>query len=194
MRCLAVACSSLALIACGAPTEPARSAPIHPPHVVRIVPFQPGPYLLSVVGLDLSNTPEMPVCAPIGVPPEGKAVHTHVDLRWEGDEWLGRGTSPGSSVIIHIRERHGVGSRSEMYGTFYGAAPDLGTLLVPPRGVTVTFGEAGTGAMIDGVGEYAVPLARGWARGIVGFHNDKAAVALCPGVMWMLQPANSPGF
>jgi hypothetical protein len=152
--------------------------------------LQPGAYVLEVTGTDAEGgNPQLPGCAPSGLPPAGKRVTSSGTVDRDGDAWVFRSERPGSSLTLRLR----VATRSfstELFavdGTLGGSAPDEATGLRAASGVTMEVGDA---AVVDGEIRLTGAFVTALVLGPVTF-SDTAGRATCNRVALAMQPGRA---
>ena len=117
-----MALATLAIGCSGGPESP--GGPSSPPSGAGL---QPGVYAISFTGFDLSNTPSIEPCSPLGVPRNGKRVGTTVRLERAGSSWRIRGENPGDTTfMLHLAVDDGLLSSRPVTGNVQGTLVDAG--------------------------------------------------------------------
>jgi hypothetical protein len=146
--------------------------------------LQPGVYAMSFTGVDLSDTPSIQPCTPLGVPRAGKLVSTAVRLERASSGWRVRGENPADGTFeLRLEVNDGVASSRSATGSLQGTLTDAGSPVSPPNGVQVRFGE---GSRLEG--QLRPDFSNGRVTGSIVF-ADETGNANCSSVTWTLQPA-----
>ena len=148
-------------------------------------PFSTGTYRVQLTGYDGSTDPQLPPCAtPAGMPPAGKSVNFELKVAREGNEWVGRASSPADLELRFHDAGDLLFGRRALAGTIKGHAPDAGFPgIFPPTGVSVNVaGEGGDRtATIEGqtAFSYSTSLLIGRASGDFRFVDGAGNTGVC---------------
>ena len=160
-------------------------------------PFPLGHYTLEVDGFGLSTDPTVPVCTPLGAPPEGTDVGTGVNLTQDGQDWVVQSLDAAlGSVDLRFHETASTLTRTSFAGAAQGIALNLDQTFPASTGLQFSFtaspgaSPAVVTATIDPGDETIV----GSATGSMSFTDTKGIVGSCSYVGFLLDLSPSlPG-
>jgi hypothetical protein len=182
---------TVALLVCLActsttPSGPSQPTPSSPPQL-----FQPGEYLLTIIGADFSTDPDYPPCEPVGMPPSGKNADTLLIVEERDGTYFARSLDPtlGSLQFDMSGVVPSSANPSPPPSWILGEARDSveGPISQASESI-VTFSANEDGEPPQVIGGAAGDFGLGEIRGgHIGFRNNDGLSSSCTVVSWSLR-------
>jgi hypothetical protein len=190
---------SLLIGSCGSagdPMQPTRTVPLLP--LPSRLNLQLGPQWLTVIGVNLSNDPEVPPCVPFASPRSGTSVNTAVLVTHEAGDWVARSmTSAAGTIEMRFHESQAKVSGIEVSGSIRGSGSDMwsNAYVAATESRVVFAGSQGTGAAtVAGDGDPYFSYVGGKILGTVTYRDRSDQFGTCSVVLWSLLPGPADSF